>query len=164
MGAEPLRLSALAALVGGTVVPAGEGREDDPLVTSVVHDSRSATAGSVFVAIPGFSNDGHAFAKAAVAGGAVAVAVERPLPAPVPQLMVPSGRAVLGPMAAAVAGNPSERLRGGRGDRDQRQDDSDLSARCDRKRRGEKERDHRHHRRLDHGSPGQTGEDDPGGR
>ena len=111
MGVEPLRLSALAALVGGTVVPAGEGREDDPLVTSVVHDSRSATAGSVFVAIPGFSSDGHAFAEAAVAGGAVAVAVERPLPAPVPQLMVPSGRAVLGPMAAAVAGNPSERLR-----------------------------------------------------
>ncbi len=111
MGIDPMPLSALAALVGGTVVPAETGDDDDPVITSIVHDSRSATTGSLFVAIPGFSSDGHAFADAAAAGGAVAVAVERLLPVQTPQLMVTSGRAVLGPLAAAVAGNPSERLR-----------------------------------------------------
>ncbi len=111
MAAEPMRLSELAALVGGTVVPLSGGGDDDPAVSSIVHDSRSANGGSLFVAIPGFSSDGHDHADTAVRSGAVAVAVERLLPVPVPQLLVTSGRAALGPMAAALAGNPSQRLR-----------------------------------------------------
>ena len=112
MESEAMRLSALGALVGGKVVPPGdEVGEDDPRVSSIVHDSRKAGSGSLFVAIPGFSTDGHDHAVAAVRGGAVAVAVERLLPVEVAQLLLPSSRAALGPMAAALAGNPSEHLR-----------------------------------------------------
>jgi UDP-N-acetylmuramoyl-L-alanyl-D-glutamate--2,6-diaminopimelate ligase len=111
MAGEALRLSALGALVGGTVVPpGGEGGEDDPLVSSIVHDSRNAGSGSLFVAIPGFSTDGHDHAVAAIRSGTVAVAVERLLPVEVAQLLLHSSRAALGPMAAALAGHPSERL------------------------------------------------------
>nr|MBA2299425.1 hypothetical protein [Chloroflexota bacterium] len=49
-------------------------------VSGVVHDSRLATDGTLFVAIPGEHADGHDFAAAAVRQGATALIVERPLP------------------------------------------------------------------------------------
>ena len=52
-------------------------------VTAVTYDSRQATPGSVFVALRGLHADGAAFARDAVARGAVAVVAEiRRQPAP----------------------------------------------------------------------------------
>ena len=49
------------------------------LVTGpVVIDSREAAPGSLFAALPGTRTDGHAFAAAALAAGAVAVLAARP--------------------------------------------------------------------------------------
>ena len=45
-------------------------------VTSVVHDSREAGPGSLFCCIRGSVTDGHRYAAAAVASGAVALLVE----------------------------------------------------------------------------------------
>ncbi|MHB8506871.1 MAG: UDP-N-acetylmuramoyl-L-alanyl-D-glutamate--2,6-diaminopimelate ligase, partial [Acidimicrobiales bacterium] len=66
--------------------------------------------GAVFGCVPGATVDGHAFAPAAVAAGAVALLCERPLDLPVPQVVVRSVRAALGPVAAAVQGWPADDL------------------------------------------------------
>jgi UDP-N-acetylmuramoyl-L-alanyl-D-glutamate--2,6-diaminopimelate ligase len=64
-------LRELAALLDARLI--GDGDVD---VTSIDYDSREATAGSLFVAVPGLTVDGHAYLGRAVAGGAEAVAVQ----------------------------------------------------------------------------------------
>jgi UDP-N-acetylmuramoyl-tripeptide--D-alanyl-D-alanine ligase len=66
----------------------------------VTIDSRQARPGSVFAALPGTRADGHDFAAAAVAAGATAVLVTRPVG--VPALIVPDVPAALGALATAV--------------------------------------------------------------
>ena len=79
-------------------------------VEDVEHDSRRVTGGALFACIPGAARDGHHFAAGAVAAGATALLVERPLPAKVPCLLVESVRRAVGPAAAAVHGHPSRRV------------------------------------------------------
>jgi UDP-N-acetylmuramoyl-L-alanyl-D-glutamate--2,6-diaminopimelate ligase len=104
---SPARLAELAARV-----PGAEVRGDGGVVpTEVAFDSREVPPGAVFFAVPGERADGHAFAPAAVAAGAVALVVERPLEEPgVPQVVVPSVRAAMGPIAAGVFGDPAAAL------------------------------------------------------
>ena len=74
-------------------------------------DSRAVMPGCVFACVPGATSDGHRFAAAAAAAGAAALLVEHAVPVPLPQLVVPSVRAVLGPVGALLAGDPSGELR-----------------------------------------------------
>src|SRR6187397_139180 len=77
-------------------------------VTAVDFDSREVSAGSLFVAVPGMEIDGHDYAEAAVAKGAVAVVAERALPRlGVPQLLVGSSRSALALAAAWLNRFPS---------------------------------------------------------
>ncbi len=80
-------------------------------ITSVVHDSREASAGTLFCCIRGSRYDGHRFAPDAVAAGAVALLVENWIELDVPQARVPSVRARLGPVAARFFGSPSQAMR-----------------------------------------------------
>ncbi|CAN5848499.1 UDP-N-acetylmuramoyl-L-alanyl-D-glutamate--2,6-diaminopimelate ligase [soil metagenome] len=82
----------------------------DVVLTRAVHDSRRAEPGVLFCAVTGANHDGHDHARAAVAAGATAVLCERPLDLGVPELRVPSVRTALGPVAAALAGRPSDHL------------------------------------------------------
>ena len=104
VGAEPLAPSP------GCASQDPQARATATAVADVDHDSRRVAAGALFACIPGRSCDGHDFAADAVAAGAVALLVERPIRAEVPRLLVPSVRAAVGPAAAAVHGHPSERL------------------------------------------------------
>jgi len=79
-------------------------------VTSVVHDSRAVTAGSLFCCVPGALTDGHEFAPAAVDAGAVALVCERELPLAVPQAVVDETRVAMGPLASRMHGDPSRAL------------------------------------------------------
>jgi len=83
-------------------------------VVDLTHDSRQVRPGWAFACVVGEHADGHAFAPDAVAAGAAALVVERPLPTDavgtVPQLVVPDVRAALGGLAADVHGHPSRRL------------------------------------------------------
>ena len=93
-----LTLAEIAAATGGELVDA-----PDPgaVVTGpVVVDSRSSTPGALFVAVRGERVDGHDFAGAAVAAGAVAVLAARPLG--IPAVVVPDVVAALGLLARAV--------------------------------------------------------------
>lgn len=69
----------------------------------VVIDSRAATPGSLFVALPGEHADGHDFAARAVEAGAGAVLVARELPLAVPQLVVGDTLAALAVLGTAIA-------------------------------------------------------------
>jgi UDP-N-acetylmuramoyl-L-alanyl-D-glutamate--2,6-diaminopimelate ligase len=80
-------------------------------VLDVTHDSSTVDRGSLFCCVPGGRRDGHDFAPAAVAAGAVALLVERPLDAlAVAQVVVPDARAAMAPLAAALHGHPSRAL------------------------------------------------------
>lgn len=99
-------LGELAALVGGRVL----GAPDTPIL-DVTHDSRAAGPGLLFVAVRGFTVDGHRFVAAARAAGTAAVCVEEEPGDEGPALVVADTRAALGPLAARVHGDPSRRLR-----------------------------------------------------
>lgn len=79
-------------------------------VVAVVHDSRAVTPGALFCCLPGAHADGHDFAPAAVAGGAVALLCERALPLEVTQVVVADARTAMAPIAAAFHGHPSRAL------------------------------------------------------
>jgi len=91
-------------------------RVDGPLnrtVTGLTYDSRRVTPGTVFVAIPGLTCDGHDYVTDAVARGAVAIIGERAGIAPrrATRITVPDSRLALALAAAAYYGHPSRRLR-----------------------------------------------------
>jgi UDP-N-acetylmuramoyl-L-alanyl-D-glutamate--2,6-diaminopimelate ligase len=101
-------------------------------ISSVVYDSRQATAGSLFIAIHGEKTDGNRFITAAVERGATAIVSEMPpppqggqapgaqarsadiapelLPASVAWLQVPDARKALATIAANFFGHPADKL------------------------------------------------------
>jgi UDP-N-acetylmuramoyl-L-alanyl-D-glutamate--2,6-diaminopimelate ligase len=84
---------------------------DSPEIAGLAYDSRRVQAGTLFFCVPGYERDGHDFAAQAVAAGAAALVVERPLGLGVPELLVSSTRAAMGPLAARFYGEPTSRLR-----------------------------------------------------
>jgi UDP-N-acetylmuramoyl-L-alanyl-D-glutamate--2,6-diaminopimelate ligase len=88
----------------------GEGPADVE-VTDLAFDNRAAGPGTLFFCVPGFTRDGHDFAPDAVARGAVALVVQRPLELGVPELVVDDVRAAMAGAAARFFGDPTARLR-----------------------------------------------------
>ncbi len=92
------------------------GLSADLWVTGVTQDSRAVRPGDLYAGLPGAHAHGAAFAAQAAGHGAVAMLTDRAgadLDArPLPVLVVDDPRAVLGPIAASVYGEPSRRLRG----------------------------------------------------
>lgn len=85
--------------------------DGDAELTAAAHDSRAVSRGDLFCCVVGAASDGHDHAAAAIASGASALLCERPLEVEVPQVVVSSVRAAMGPAAAALAGHPSRELR-----------------------------------------------------
>jgi UDP-N-acetylmuramoyl-tripeptide--D-alanyl-D-alanine ligase len=111
MGGEPvipLSLARIAQITGGQL------RHGDPAAVvsgEVVIDSRRAGPGGLFAAVAGERSDGHDFAAAAVAAGATAVLVTRPVP--VPSVLVADVPAALAALARAVVDAlPAARIAG----------------------------------------------------
>lgn len=80
-------------------------------VTHVTTDSREVVPGTLFVAIKGYTVDGHDYADLAVSKGAVAVVSERPLDINVPNLLVRDSSRTVGLLASAFYNYPSEQMR-----------------------------------------------------
>jgi UDP-N-acetylmuramoyl-L-alanyl-D-glutamate--2,6-diaminopimelate ligase len=80
-------------------------------ISGLAYSSKSVTPGTLFFCVPGFKTDGHDFAPDAVARGAAALVVERPLGLGVPEVMVDDARAAMGPAAARFYGDPTSELR-----------------------------------------------------
>ena len=111
---EPTAPKALAGLldrlqrVGLLLDP---GPPDTEAVSGVTEDSRRASGGRLFVAVPGFHVDGHAYLAAAAAGGAAAALVERVVAdADIRQIVVRDARAALAEAAGWWYGDPSREL------------------------------------------------------
>ncbi len=96
-------LNRLAEAIGAAGQPSVE-------ILDLAYDPRTVTWGSLFFCIVGTRADGHDLAAAAVAAGAVALVVERPVSVEVPQLIVPSVRGAMGPAAVLFFGDPSREL------------------------------------------------------
>jgi UDP-N-acetylmuramoyl-L-alanyl-D-glutamate--2,6-diaminopimelate ligase len=79
-------------------------------ITDLAYDTRAVRPGALFFCVPGSQLDGHDLAGQAVADGAAALVVERPVDAAVPQLVVPSVRAAMPGAAVAFYGDPSREL------------------------------------------------------
>ena len=79
-------------------------------IADLAYDARDATAGSLFFCVPGSRADGHDFAAEAVANGAAALVVERPLELEVPQLVVEDARRAMGVAADEFFERPTEEL------------------------------------------------------
>jgi UDP-N-acetylmuramoyl-L-alanyl-D-glutamate--2,6-diaminopimelate ligase len=79
-------------------------------IADLAYDARDATAGSLFFCVPGSRADGHDFAAEAVANGAVALVVQRPLELEVPQLVVQDARRAMGAAADEFFGRPTQEL------------------------------------------------------
>jgi len=82
----------------------------DVEISGLAYDNRRVEPGTLFFCVPGFSADGHDFAPDAIARGAAALVVERPLGLGVPEVEVPSVRAAMGPAAARFHGDPTAEL------------------------------------------------------
>jgi UDP-N-acetylmuramoyl-L-alanyl-D-glutamate--2,6-diaminopimelate ligase len=80
-------------------------------VDALAYDDRAVAPGTLFFCVRGFTRDGHDFAGDAVARGAAALVVDHPLDVDVPQVVVADVRAAMAPAAAALAGDPTARLR-----------------------------------------------------
>ena len=79
-------------------------------IRDLAYDAGSARAGALFFCVPGLQVDGHDFAPEAIANGAVALVVERPLAVAVPQLVVTDSRAAMAVAADEFFGRPTEEL------------------------------------------------------
>jgi UDP-N-acetylmuramyl-tripeptide synthetase len=82
----------------------------EQVIDSVHYRSKEVTPGGLFVAIKGFSADGHDFIADAVARGAVAVVSQRPVPTSLPVIQVQNSRKALALIAGGFYGNPSRHL------------------------------------------------------
>ncbi|ARR77732.1 UDP-N-acetylmuramoylalanyl-D-glutamate--2,6-diaminopimelate ligase [Mycobacterium intracellulare subsp. yongonense] len=113
--AAGVRLPALAADIGAA--PAGDRAVPNLPVTGVTLRAQEVRPGDLFAALPGSTTHGARYAGDAVERGAVAVLTDAggvaemgALGQSVPILVHPDPRGVLGGLAAAVYGNPSERV------------------------------------------------------
>ena len=79
-------------------------------ILDLAYDTRRVGGGALFFCVPGATRDGHELAGDAVAAGAAALVVERPVAADVPQLVVESVRAAMAVAADTFFGSPTERL------------------------------------------------------
>src|SRR5580765_1152420 len=99
-------LERLAAAIGAVEVVGRAPVE----VRDLAYDSRDVVSGSLFFCVPGARADGHDFAAQALAAGAVALVVERPLDVSVPQVVVPDTRVAMAPAADEFFGRPTDEL------------------------------------------------------
>ncbi|HEX2015613.1 MAG TPA: UDP-N-acetylmuramoyl-L-alanyl-D-glutamate--2,6-diaminopimelate ligase [Solirubrobacteraceae bacterium] len=95
----------------GELIDSAPGDIGGTEVRSLAYDSRQVGPGALFFCVPGYASDGHDFAAAAVASGASALVVERPLRLGVPEVLVPSVRTAMASAAASFFGHPSRSLR-----------------------------------------------------
>jgi len=87
-------------------------RRGDAEVTEVQIDSRRCRAGSCFIAVRGWSDDGHKYIRSAAAAGTSAVVCEDPngVPASLPFAVVDHTQEAAGRLAQAAHGWPVRRL------------------------------------------------------
>ncbi len=95
-----------------SALPSKQARGDlDVKIKKMEYDSRQVKLGDLFVALKGFSDDGHKYVHSAVRSGAVAVVVEKDGDyRSRAQVVVPDAREALALMSSQFYGHPSRKL------------------------------------------------------
>ncbi|TYT74572.1 UDP-N-acetylmuramoyl-L-alanyl-D-glutamate--2,6-diaminopimelate ligase [Desulfobotulus mexicanus] len=84
---------------------------ENPDIRGIHYSSDKIQPGDLFVAVPGFTADGHSFARQAAKNGAAFLVAERPVPeAGLPTAIVSDSRKALAALSAAFYGFPAENL------------------------------------------------------
>jgi len=100
-----------AGIKGAEVNPYDKNTPNQEIeVTSLHYNTRNVKPGGLFVAIEGFSTDGHRYIQDAVNKGAVAVVSQKPSTAPIPVFQVSDTRKALAVLSDHFFGNPSRHL------------------------------------------------------
>jgi len=102
--------ASLASLLGDVEVLEVVGELEGTGVTLVTQSSDAVVPGALYCCVPGAHVDGHDLAPQVIAAGAGSLLVERVLAVGVPQVLVPSTRSAVAPVAAAFYGQPSRAL------------------------------------------------------
>ncbi len=84
---------------------------DEVEITGIETDSRQVSQGDLFIALRGFTVDGHEYIETAVARGAAAVLVETEISTSVPVIRVPDTRRAMAVLANRFYGYPSQELK-----------------------------------------------------
>jgi UDP-N-acetylmuramoyl-L-alanyl-D-glutamate--2,6-diaminopimelate ligase len=79
-------------------------------ISDLAYDTRTVTPGTLFFCVRGKRADGHDLAADAVARGAAALVVDRPLGLAVPQIVVRDSRRAMATAAVTFFGDPSREL------------------------------------------------------
>ncbi|WP_373501650.1 UDP-N-acetylmuramoyl-L-alanyl-D-glutamate--2,6-diaminopimelate ligase [Desulfococcus sp.] len=82
----------------------------DPEIESIHYRSQDVRPGGLFIAVPGFKADGHDFIDDALARGASAVMVQKPVNRNAAVVEVADTRAAMGLVAGRFFGDPSRRM------------------------------------------------------
>ena len=156
---EPIALRVLADALGARVVGSADGVE----VTGFTLSSQRVRPGDLYAALPGSRSHGIAFAGDAAASGAVAVLTDPGGAAAagelaLPLLVVDAPRAVLGPTAARIYGDPAALDADDRGHRHPGQDHDHAAGRGRHAGRRHRRRSDRHRR---HQGRRRRGQDQP---
>jgi UDP-N-acetylmuramoyl-L-alanyl-D-glutamate--2,6-diaminopimelate ligase len=101
----------VTAGLGPVVLTNADPADGASALTGLTDDSRRVARGSLFVAVPGFHVDGHAFVDRAAAAGAGAAIVDHPVSGvALPQVVVSDVRRALAVAAGWWYGDPSRDL------------------------------------------------------
>lgn len=82
----------------------------DPEISAVSYRAQDVKPGDLFVAVKGFTADGHDFIGQAVTNGAVAVVCEQPVHTNAVMIKVDNSRRALAELATTFFGDPSQAL------------------------------------------------------
>lgn len=92
------------------LAPLGLSCTQDAEISSLTCDSREVVPGSLFAALEGHRADGSVFIADAVKRGAAAVLSRDAPPLPIPHVLHPNPREMLGPLAAEFFGHPARQM------------------------------------------------------
>ena len=101
-----MRLETLAKLLGGSAVG-----NTDVEISGLCADSRKVKKGDLFFCYKGEKFDSHSCAAQVAAGGAARPVCEKKLGCPLPQIIVPDGRAAVAKAARAFYGEADKNLK-----------------------------------------------------
>jgi len=103
-------LPAVSHLMPSAAFADAAARHGDIDIGGLYYRAQEVTPGGLFVALKGFTADGHDFIPQAVSRGAAAVVCEQPVTAAAPVIPVTDGRKALAALAAEYFGHPSRRM------------------------------------------------------
>lgn len=82
----------------------------NPTIEQITFDSRQVKPGTLFIAVKGFTVDGHDYVQTAIERGAVAIVAQQPIESSVPVIYYADTKVAMAQIASRYYGEPMEKL------------------------------------------------------